>query len=175
MTGDGFDAFADPTEDGPADLGGLAQVQADVEGLRALFAEQVEAIEAIDDVLGRLVDLRDGTLKPAPWCYHEPPPHEGVDVLPTWVAWWNLRYAPNDAQLRIPDCWAEHGGLAAEVATLEATWRKAFNDARAAPDAAQNWHDRWLPGFLARMKMWLSSDCLSGEHRDPRPRREGSG
>ena len=45
-------------------------------------------------------------------------PAERVDMLPTWVAWFNLRYAPLEQTRRIPYCWAEHGGLAAEIATL---------------------------------------------------------
>lgn len=136
--------------------------------LSDLVNKQNRAIEAIDGVLGKLIDAREGDLRPAPWCYHDPPPMRDVDILPTWVGWWNLRYAPQEHTKRIPYCWQEHGGLAAEVATLAFTWQKAFNDVKANGDAAQMWHDRWLPGFLQRMRYWVPADCFDGTHKEDR-------
>ena len=89
-------------------------------------------------------------------------------MLATWVAWWNLRYAPLEHTRRIPYCWPEHGGLAAEIATLAFSWHRAFNDAKANHDAAQMWHDRWLPGFHQRMRQWIPTDCFDGTHKEPR-------
>ena len=136
------------------------------------IAAQDRAIEALDVALAKIIDVRDGTLRPAPWCYHEPPPMKNVDVLQTWVAWFNLRYAPLEHHKQIPYCWQEHGGLAAEIATIVHAWRRAFNDPKANTDAAQMWHDRWLPGFLLRMRTWVPADCFDGSHRDfrsPKP------
>ena len=95
-------------------------------------------------------------------------PAKNVDMLPTWVAWWNIRYAPLEHTRRIPYCWPEHGGLAAEIATLAYSWQRAFNDAKANSDAAQMWHDRWLPGFQQRMRTWIPADCFDGTHKDNR-------
>ena len=149
----------------PGGIDELGDLRREVAGLQDLVRAQGRAIEAISEALGKIVDTRDGTLRPAPWCYHQPPPMEDVDVLPTWVAWFNLRYAPLEASKRIPYCWEHHGGLAAEIATLAHTWRKAFNDVKANTDAAQMWHDRWLPGFLIRMRWWAPADCFDGDHR----------
>lgn len=159
--------FFGPTSTGPAggDLGGLRR---ELDTLRELVQSQSRAIEAIDEVLSQLIDVRDGQLLPAPWCYHEPPPAEDVDVLPTWVAWFNLRYVPLDPTKQIPYCWPEHGGLAAEIATLAFAWSKAFDDVKANHDAAQMWHDRWLPGFLQRMRFWAPRECFDGAHRPNR-------
>jgi len=44
-------------------------------------------------------------------------------------------------------------------------WRAAFVDPKASPDAAQNWHDRWLPGFMQRRDTWCHKDCRNGTHR----------
>ena len=156
---------------GPSRLSGwdeIADLRREVAELRDQLGQQARAIEALDGVLGKLVDVRDGTLVPAPWCYHEPPPLKGVDVLPTWVAWWNLRYAPQEHGKLIPYCWQEHGGLAAEIATLATCWQRAFHDAKANSDAAQMWHDRWLPGFLQRMRTWVPADCFDGTHKETR-------
>jgi len=176
MTSDFFD---DPLGEPPDFFSsgvGLGQEEGEIAGLRRELAtlrdlvhSQTRAIEAMDGVLFQLVDIREGQLLPAPWCYHEPPPAKDVDVLPTWVAWFNLRYAPLDPTKRIPFCWAEHGGLAAEVATLAFGWRKAFDDVKANHDAAQMWHDRWLPAFLQRMRTWAPGGCFDGTHKVARP------
>lgn len=155
---------------GPDEVGDLRR---EVANLRDLTGAQGRAIEAIDAALAKLLDIREGQLRPAPWCYHAPPPLMDVDVLPTWVAWFNLRYAPQEQARQIPYCWEQHGGLAAEVATVAYTWQKAFDDVKANSDAAQMWHDRWLPGFLQRMRSWAPADCFDGTHRDVVNRRPG--
>ncbi|HET9873177.1 MAG TPA: hypothetical protein VFP89_11370 [Propionibacteriaceae bacterium] len=149
----------------------IADLRREVGNLRDLVGAQGRAIEAIDAAIGKLLDSRDGRLRPAPWCYHEPPPMKDVDVLPTWVAWFNLRYAPKEQTKRIPYCWEQHGGLAAEIATVAYAWQKAFDDVKANSDAAQMWHDRWLPGFLQRMRGWAPADCFDGSHRHEAGRR----
>lgn len=144
----------------------MTSLRREVTLLKGTVTKQTRAIVAIDEVMGRLFDLREGKESRTPWCYHDPPPAgPHVDILPAWVAWWNLRYAPTSRAQQIPYCWLEHDGLAAEIATLYWTWRKAFFDAKATADAAQTWHDRWLPGFQARMKTWVPTDCLNGNHR----------
>ncbi|MBA8792857.1 hypothetical protein FHX74_000451 [Friedmanniella endophytica] len=167
MSEDDFDPFDEPTDFFGGSARGESEVEKlrkEVEALRTAVDQQRRAIEAIDTVLGKLIDVREGKLKRAPWCYHEPPPMKDVDVLPTWVAWFNLRYAPLDQNKRIPYCWQEHPGLAAEIATLAVSWQRAFHDAKANSDAAQMWHDRWLPGFQQRMHLWIPANCLDDDH-----------
>lgn len=165
------DFFGTSTSALPAAGSKVGSLHNEVAELRDLVQSQNRAIEAIDGVLSQLIDNRNGQLVPAPWCFHQPPPMTDVDVLPTWVAWFNLRYAPLDSTKQIPYCWSEHGGLAAEVATLAYSWQKAFDDVKANHDAAEMWHDRWLPGFLQRMRMWAPGECFDGSHREPRPNR----
>lgn len=159
---DFFGPTSGSSSGGVTDTGALRQ---EVARLRDTVTTQTRAIEAIDSVLAKLVDAREGRLKTAPWCYHNPPPASDVDVLATWVAWFNLRYAPLEPGKHIPYCWPEHGGLAAEVATLVISWHRAFNDVKASTDAAQMWHDRWLPGFFQRLHWWAPPGCFDGEHR----------
>ena len=167
--GEPIDFFGSPVEpaNDPADE--LADLRRQLASLRELVHTQARAIEAVDDVMGKLVDTRQARPQPAPWCYHQPPPVDNVDVLPTWVAWFNSRYTPLDHTKHIPYCWPEHGGLAAEIASLAFAWRKAFDDVKANHDAAQMWHDRWLPGFLSRLRWWAPSECFDGTHKPSRP------
>lgn len=180
MSDDAFDPFSTPTDffggtpSTAYEDGEVAALRREVAALREVVQQQSRAIESIDEVLGQLVDLRSGFLHRAPWCYHEPPPVEDVDVLPTWVAWFNLRYAPQEHGKRIPYCWEEHGGLAAEIATLAVAWQRAFADVKANSDAAQMWHDRWLPGFLQRLHQWVPADCFDGAHKQDRAARRRS-
>jgi hypothetical protein len=88
------DPFADPLGSPPDFFGSPARAHDEPGGelealrrelatLRDLVNTQSRAIEAIDGVLGKLIDTREGSLQPGPWCYHEPPPMKNVDVLPT--------------------------------------------------------------------------------------------
>ncbi len=85
--------------------------------------------------------------------------------LVEWVDWLNDVYAAYPGQ-RIPPCWRQHPGLAAELLTLNHTWRTAFLDARS-PEAAQTWHDYQLPALQGRFTHYLHSDCPAGQHTDP--------
>ena len=87
-------------------------------------------------------------------------------TFPVWVAWLGSHYViPETGKSIVYDCWAKHDAVVAELATLWQVWRAAFVDPKASPDAAQNWHDRWLPGFMQRRDTWFHKDCRNGTHR----------
>lgn len=88
--------------------------------------------------------------------------------LSVWVAWLGRHYIdPDTSKSIVYDCWQQHDAVIAELATLWQAWRAAFLDTKASPDAAQNWHDRWLPGFMQRRDVWFHKDCRNGRHHDP--------
>ena len=89
-----------------------------------------------------------------------------ADIARQFVAYFNHRYAWTTEHL-IPLCWARHGALVEEVTTLMWSRWSAFESAEATPEAAEAWHTYTLPGFLARVDMWLGSagaECRSGNH-----------
>ena len=91
---------------------------------------------------------------------------EDEATFPVWVAWLGSHYViPETGKSIVYDCWAKHDAVVAELATLWQVWRAAFVDPKASPDAAQNWHDRWLPGFMQRRDTWFHKDCRNGTHR----------
>ena len=147
----------------------IAELRREMATLRELVRTQGRAIEAIDAVLSKLVDTREAACGRRPGATTSRHPMSNVDVLPTWVAWFNLRYAPHEATKRIPYCWEQHGGLAAEIATLAYAWQKAFDDVKAntrrRPDVARP----LAPRLPQRMRWWAPTDCFDGTHKPNRP------
>lgn len=107
---------------------------------------------------------------PAEWALFEVPERDEHPVLTLqlWVEFYNATYVSTtqsvgeDHNRAIPGCWLQHPGLAAEVATLAATWRSGFVGPTADPANAQNFHDRWRPGFAARLRTW--APCSTERH-----------
>lgn len=164
----------DPYDDDPYDSGPPTQTDPMV-GQRIGALEK--AVEQLLATVGQIVERRESDGQQAPWCVHQPPDLEedddsdGLDPLDRWVEWANQIYRHQNwepERLLVPVCWRVHPGLAAEVATLMWTWQRAFVDAAATADAAQNWHDRWLPGYLGRLSSWVDSGCLKGSCRRQR-------
>ncbi len=134
-----------------------------VDELATLVGELMKSVGDHETILTHL--LGQPTLHD--WCPADVP--APLD-LPRWCAWMNQTYTPFAGRRPIPECWQQHPGLAAEIGTLFAAWRAAFQDAKATPDMAQNWHDRWLPGYLSRLDRWVHDYCWDGNHQPtPRP------
>ncbi len=136
----------------------------------------VVMVERLGDLAERVTATED-VLRPLltrfPEAFQEGPPSVPWRLTPvpdpltltSWIEYFNAVYTPNVAGLRlgvIPPCWELHPGLVAEIGTLYRTWRSAFYDEPTEPESAQNWHDRWLPGFMARRSQWIDKQCSDG-------------
>lgn len=137
------------------------------ENLERRVAELEEALDVMVSTVEHLVGAagrpggKNRPGEPPAWLHGRP----AGDSLAEWVTWFNESgYLPAQPNHRIPACWAQHPGMAAELLTLWHTWQHAFCDPEAEPEAAQNWHDRWLPGVLSRIGVWTPSRCLNGGH-----------
>jgi len=107
-----------------------------------------------------------GAAEPVRWPWFVLGDIEDDAAFPVWVAWLGSHYViPETGKSIVYDCWAKHDAVVAELATLWQVWLAAFVDPKASPDAAQNWHDRWLPGFMQRRDTWFHKDCRNGNHR----------
>lgn len=139
------------------------------------LTSRVEALEQTHAGVGG--DRYDGR---AAWVIHDPPETHGngvTAVLQRFVAWYNAVYIgmPATRARRIPDCWPEHPGLAAEIATLAYSWLDANLGRTASPRDAQYWHHTSRPGFADRLtREWVHPQCVDGRHRGDTvlPRRE---
>lgn len=116
--------------------------------------------------------------RPAGWVLFTPPAaaedraHQSQGHTPSWtvdnfVRWYNQTFLglPGTVNQPIPPCWSEHPGLALEVATLAYAWRRSNVGPTANIRDAQHWHDRWRPGFLARLPGYVHAHCLDGRHK----------
>jgi hypothetical protein len=61
----------------------------------------------------------------------------------------------------VSPCWAAHPPAIWELSTLAEEWRRVYD--RKYPDlaGALAWHDRWLPGAVARLRP-VTRDCAAG-------------
>jgi uncharacterized small protein (DUF1192 family) len=147
----------------------------------ALLTEQVAELKAQVAAIGK--EKKAAKAKPAEWAWFPVPALSSHPpaTLALWVEFYNATYVTtmssnstdNDHNRPIPECWLQHPGLAAEIATLAASWRVAFVGPDADATSAQNWHDRWRPGFTDRLHGW--APCSSDRHftsREASPPRE---
>ena len=130
--------------------------------------QKVAALEAVEE---------EATSHLPPWLTFPPPPagedkgNRGESPLFTiahFVQYYNDVYVgkPGTRAVAIPDCWLDHPGLLAELATLTYTWRAAHIGNKATVRDAQYWHDRWRVGFAERLATeWTHQHCLSDGHK----------
>ena len=92
-----------------------------------------------------MVSWLDADLDP-----HDPSVAEDILTrLAQWVAGVYLRYP--DA--RLPDCWLWHPEVVEELLWLHQAWLAAYAEG-ARVTAAADWHDRYRPGVVARIKSY---------------------
>lgn len=135
-----------------------------------LLGELTDHVSELDNTVAALTrKAKVDKDAPAEWALFNVPAvtEHPPATLQLWVEFYNATYVTTtssvgDHNRAIPGCWLQHPGLAAEVATLAACWRAAFVGPMADPANAQNFHDRWRPGFAARLRTW--APCSTERH-----------
>lgn len=75
---------------------------------------------------------------------------------------------PELASDSLQPCWDRHDDVLDELTALRAAWHAAYRGAAAPATAAIEWHDRWLPGCLARCKAAIKTrPCDTDGHPSP--------
>ncbi|MBE1493176.1 hypothetical protein H4696_000276 [Amycolatopsis lexingtonensis] len=158
----------------PRSLDDLDEVVAGLETLAQALGRQ---IEQLTKKLAELTDEPESDPRLARWLTFRPPDaaedkqHREETPLFTiahFVQYYNETYVgnPGTRAVAIPDCWLDHPGLVAEIATLAYTWREAHLGKKATARDAQYWHDHWRPGFAERMATeWVHQRCRSDGHK----------
>jgi hypothetical protein len=139
--------------------GQLARTQGDIGTLRAKL-EEGSGLEAvlrleIKKLRRRLTDLekRPPATVPAPWWdVGEAEGHALLAELGEWLAVFLRRHYPGYAA-RLTPCVLNHFEAVWELSTLRAEWERINADSENRDlQGLLAWHDRWLPGVLARVK-----------------------
>ncbi|MGV9364266.1 hypothetical protein [Amycolatopsis sp. NPDC003731] len=158
----------------PRSLGELDEVVAGLETVAKALGHQ---IGKLSEKLAELTDEPDGDPRLARWLTFLPPEaaedkghrrETPLFTLAHFVQYYNETYVgnPGTRAVAIPDCWLDHPGLVAEIATLAYTWREAHLGKKATVRDAQYWHDHWRPGFAERMATeWVHQRCRSDGHK----------
>jgi hypothetical protein len=169
----------------------LAALAAQIEDLRGELTEfrrvitqwdarlQTEGIGGTMTLLVEVKRLRERLdeavaarrLKPPPaswWVVGEAEGRVMLADLSGWVDEFARRHYPG-YMARLPRCWASHPEAVWELSTLRAEWERIYGDEDNRDlQGALTWHDKWLPGVLARLA--ASVQCDESGCRMARPR-----
>lgn len=180
------DDITTPEPDGPDEATQSEQQQpvrsrdeldAMTEELWARVQAQQSQIEQLQEKIAELENDAEEKPRLAPWLPFPAPPaaedtqhreQKPVFTVANFVHYYNAVYVGKGGTraVAIPDCWPQHPGLVAELATLAYTWRAAHVGKGAKPSDAQYWHDRWRAGFAERMiTEWTHQQCLTEAHK----------
>jgi hypothetical protein len=71
---------------------------------------------------------------------------------------------------KIPPCWYRHPDAVAELSWLCQEWHRVYRSAKGTPAAAGEWHDRWLPGTINRLRTesTLAACARDDSHVEPK-------
>lgn len=137
-----------------------------IEPMRGL-AGQVEDLARVVGELAHKVMAstarRPVTAAPS-WLDLPPDMQTAQNVLADLVSWLGevyLRYG--DAARSFPDCWLWHPDVVEELLALMTSWRAAYHSDTATAWNAGDWHDRYRPGTVRRIKA-VAGTCSLDNH-----------
>ncbi len=89
-------------------------------------------------------------------------------LLRAWVDEVLRGHHPELARDSLQACWYRHDDVLDELTALHAAWHAAYRGKAAPATAAIEWHDRWLPGCMARCKVAIKArPCDIDGHQSP--------
>ncbi|MQA12834.1 MAG: hypothetical protein GEV09_01325 [Pseudonocardiaceae bacterium] len=167
----------EPAYASAASVAGLAQ---EVEALRRAVDPLRGLPDRVDELarlLARVADeLADHTAHSGPvaapsWLMLPDDPATASRVLAELTGWMSrvyLRYG--DAAAALPECWLWHPDVVEELLWLMHAWCAAYQGPAASVALAGDWHDRYRPGVVRRIKTGAGTCSL-----DAHPPRDGRG
>jgi hypothetical protein len=151
-------------------LGALGQ---DVETQRQAVAEFRTRLDDLTELVRELAGrpaARTGGER-AIWWPDLPAGQERTAALHLLGAWVDevLRgHHPELVKDSLQACWYRHDDVLDELTALHAAWHAAYRGKAAPATAATEWHDRWLPGCMARCKAAIKArPCDKDGHQSP--------
>lgn len=160
-----------------AAVAGLAQ---EVDALRRAVDPLRQLPGRVDELaklLARVADeLADHTAHAGPvatptWLMLPDDPTTAARVLAELSGWMSrvyLRYG--DAAASLPECWLWHPDVVEELLWLMHAWAAAYQGPAASVALAGDWHDRYRPGVVRRIK--TTAGTCSIDNHPPRDGRD---
>jgi hypothetical protein len=124
-------------------------------GTLMLRLEVKRLTERLNDALAK----RQLAPPPAPWwCTDENETRSMLAELRHWIEGFARKHYPA-YMARLRACWPNHPEAMWELSTLMAEWERVYGDADNRDLAgALWWHERWLPGVIARLDKAITCD-----------------
>ena len=151
-------------------LGALGQ---DVTTQRHAVAELETRLDDLTTLVRELAERQPADTRGARaiWWPDLPAGHERTAALRLLRAWVDdvLRgHHPELVNDSLQPCWDRHEDVVDDLTALQAAWHAAYRGKAAPATAAIEWHDRWLPGSMARCKAAIKARrCGPGGHQSP--------
>lgn len=95
-------------------------------------------------------------------------------LLGAWVDDVLRGHHPELVQDSLQACWYRHADVLDELTALQAAWHAAYRANAAPATAAIEWHDRWLPGCMARCKAAIKARPCDRDGHQSSPGTEAS-
>lgn len=147
----------------------VAKLRVEMRDIAAAAAGLPELHAAVDALDARVEDLADSlaATRPKLWDWTSMTRTEAHQAWATLVDWVSRVLAKQYARVgssgranvaTFPDCWYLHPDLVAELSWLCQEWLRLYAGG-GTPAGAGDWHDRWLPGALARVRHSTAHAC----------------
>jgi len=141
----------------------------ETEGIGATMTLRLQ-VKKLAETLTEAVSKNRLAPPPAPWWLGLTAEEHAAQLagLRDWVERFaRVQYPGYLAEL--PPCWPAHREAVWELSTLMAEWLRVYGDAENRDLAgALWWHERWLPGALARIRQAIKCDA-TGCHLTRKP------
>lgn len=152
----------------------------ELDALRRQVEPLTGVVDRVDELAGVVTDLAtkvatlSGRKGPTPcpsWLLAPTDPDTVGMVLHGLRGWLDavyLRYT--DAAAGLPECWCWHPDIVEELVWLMHAWLAAYQGPAASVGLVADWHDRYRPGVVRRVKL-VGGSC-SRERHQTRPGRD---
>jgi hypothetical protein len=146
----------------------------EVDGLRRQIEPLTGLPPRVDDLAGLLAELTDTVTAltarrgptPCPsWLMLPGDAELAGRVLAELAAWLELVYLRyQDAAQGLPECWCWHPDVVEELLWLMHAWLAAYQGKAASVGLVADWHDRYRPGVVRRIRAAAGS-CSMEAHQ----------
>lgn len=137
----------------------LAKTAREVDKLRNEMHDVAELVQ-------ELATAKRPQAQKAVWWPDLPAGQARAEAMQSLGRWVNevLRARHPEAYNELGTCWFLHPDILDELTALQAAWFAAYRDKASSGAAAIEWHDRWLPGAMARCREAMRARGCKGRH-----------